>query len=150
MPQTNRGAYRQSLGWWLRDSLPTHFYIHLVKGTLPTRLTNKLSELTQIENGNGYSVAGVQLTPGETDFEEIIEDDLQFTAFVTVRDIVWTASGGTIPSDGQGAEAAVICDDNATVANRDVLAWWPFAGPVIVSDGQPLTVELLKFRSRTQ
>jgi hypothetical protein len=60
---------------------------------------------------------------------------------VQVKDIVWTASGGTLPSDGNGATYAVITDDNATVASRDVYHYGSLGGARVVSDTQTLTIQ---------
>lgn len=149
MPWTNRGLKRLPAAFFRAESQPVSFFVHLITNPMPTRSTNVMSELTQIANGNGYSTAGVSLSRNSTDFPTIEENDVLNYVMVTVRDLIWTASGGPIPADQNGARAIILCDDNATVANREVLAWEPFGGPVVVTSGQPLTVELLRLLAHT-
>lgn len=146
MPLTNRGIARRDGAFWRGQTQPVSFYLHLITSPLPTRATNTLSQLTQIANGNGYSTAGINFARNTTDFPELTEDDVANFVTVRLRDIVITASGGTMPPDFNGARAIVICDDNATVTNRDVLAWWDFPGPVVISNTQTLMIETLRFR----
>lgn len=65
-------------------------------------------------------------------------------ALVQIKDVSWTASGGSIPSSGSGARYAVLTDDNATVGNREVLAYWDLTSDRTVSDGQTLTLQDLE------
>ena len=100
-----------------------------------------MSDLTQINTGNGYADGGYQLTPGATDFDVWNEDDAGDQGEIQIKDIVWTASGGPIPSSGSGARYAVLTDDNATVANREILAYWDLVSDRSVSSGQTLTLQ---------
>lgn len=142
---TNRGKYLHQRWVYGGLALPTNFYLALVK-TTPNADTNVMSDLTQVATGNGYTTGGYQLTPGATDFPTIAEDDTADTGTTTIKDIVWTASGGTLPSDGNGATYAVLTDDNATVANRQVIAFWSLGGTRVVSDTQALTVSAAKIQ----
>lgn len=144
---TNKGKYK-ALDWLFRGtSIPTHFYVALVTSAVtPTADTNTLSELTEIAAGNGYTSGGYQLSPGATDFDVINEDDVNDLAKIQTKDIVWTASGGTIPSSGNGAMYAVLTDDNVTIGNRLVLAYWDLVSPRSVSDGQTLTLQDCELR----
>jgi len=137
---TNRGKY-DCLALWARGTSPaTAFYMALVKST-PTADTDTMADLTQVATGNGYSDGGISLTRNATDFDVLTEDDTNDKALVQVKDIVWTASGGTLPSDGNGATYAVITDDNATVASRDVYHYGSLGGARVVSDTQTLTIQ---------
>jgi hypothetical protein len=122
---TNRGKFLL-LSWaFPRTAMPTNLYVALVTVAVePTKAINTLGQLTEIAAGNGYTTGGYQLTPGVTDFDVMTEDDAGDKAFVQVKDIAWAASGGSIPSSGDGARYAVLTDDNGTVANRQVIAVW--------------------------
>jgi hypothetical protein len=112
----------------------------LVK-TTPNADIDTMAGLTQIATGNGYSDGGLSLTRNATDFDVLTEDDTNDKALVQVKDIVWTASGGPIPSDSAGATYAVITDDNATVSARDVFHYGSLGTARVVSDGQTLTIQ---------
>lgn len=137
---TNRGKY-DCLALWARGTSPAAaFYMALVKST-PTADTNTMSDLTEIAAGNGYTSGGASLTRDATDFDVLTEDDANDKALVQVKDITWTASGGTLPSDGNGATYAVITDDNATVSSRDVYHYGSLGSARVVSSGQTLTIQ---------
>lgn len=144
---TNKGKYR-ALGWVFRgDTIPSNLYVALItSANAPTADTNTFGQLTEIASGNGYTTGGYQLTPNSTDFDTHTEDDANDRALVQIKDIVWTASGGNIPSSGNGARYAVLLDDNATVANREVLAYWDLSSDRTVSDGQTLTLQDCELR----
>lgn len=144
---TNKGKYR-ALGIQFRaDTIPTNYYVALVTSAVaPGPDTNTFSELTEIAAGNGYTSGGIQLTPGATDFDTWTEDDANDRALVQLKDLTWTASGGPIPSSGSGARYAILTDDNVTIANREVLAYWDLSSDRSVADGQPLTLQDCELR----
>jgi hypothetical protein len=139
---TNKGKYR-ILGYVFRaESIPANFYVALVTSAVaPTADTNTLGQLTEIAAGDGYTTGGYQLTPGGTDFDVWTEDDTGDKAFVQGKNIVWTATGGPIPASGGGARYAVLTDNNGTVGNREVLAYWDLTEDRQVSTGQTLTLQ---------
>jgi len=139
---TNRGK-KLLLQYACRTTVrPTNYYVALWNpAAAPTADTNIMSDGTQITAGNGYTSGGYSLTPGDTDFDVNTEDDGADTAKVQIKDIVWTASGGNIPLAGSGARYAVLTDDNATPANRQVLAYWDLTSERTVSDTQTLTLQ---------
>lgn len=142
---TNRGKY-DNLALWARGTSPaTAFYMALVKST-PTQDTNLMSDLTEVAAGNGYTAGGTSLSRNSTDFDVLTEDDTNDWALVQVKDIVWTASGGDLPSDSAGATYAVITDDNATVGSRDVYHYGSLGGARVVSTGQTLTIQNFEIR----
>jgi len=147
MGMTNKGKYRL-LGWAFRgDSIPSNFYLALVTSAqAPGPDTDTLSDLTEIAAGNGYASGGYQLTPGATDFDVHTEDDANDRGYIQIKDVVWTASGGPIPDSGNGARYAVLLDDNATVGNREVLAYWDLSSDRSVSDSQTLTLQNCELR----
>lgn len=123
----------------------TNYYIALVtSASAPTADTNTLSQLTEITAGNGYTTGGYQLTAGSTDFDTLTEDDSGDKGAVLIKDIVWTASGGSIPGSGSGARYAVLVDNNATVGSREVYAWFDLTSDRTVSTGQTLTLQDLE------
>jgi hypothetical protein len=125
----------------------TNYYVALVtSAAAPGPDTNTLSQLTEIAAGNGYTTGGFQLTPGTTDFDSITENDTDDRGEVQIKDVAWTASGGSIPGSGSGARYAVLTDDNGTVGSREVYAFWDLTSDRTVSDGQPLTLQNLELR----
>ena len=144
---TNKGKYKL-LGWGLRGvAVETNLYIALVTSAVaPVADTNTFGQLTEITAGNGYTTGGYQLTPGDTDLDVWTEDDANDRGLIQLKDIVWTASGGSIPSAGDGARYAVLIDDNGTVADREVYAFWDLVSDRSVSVGQTLTLQDCELR----
>lgn len=121
---------------------PTNFYMALcTSATAPSADTNTFTQLTEIAAGNGYTSGGYQLSRNSTDFDSLVEDDTNDQADLLIKDVTWTASGGSIPGSGNGARYAVLLDDDGTVANREVWAFWDLSSDRSVSDGQDLTLE---------
>jgi hypothetical protein len=143
---TNRGKWK-ALDWLFRNTTEvTNFYVALVTSAVaPGPTTNLMSDLTEIAAGNGYTSGGFSLTPGATDFDYINEDDTNHLGKIQIKDVVWNATG-TLPASGNGARYAVLTDDNATVANRLVLAYWDLVSDRSVSSGQTLTLQDLELR----
>ena len=143
---TNRGKY-DCLALWARTTAPvtSTFYLALVKST-PTADTNTMADVTQIATGNGYTDGGLSVSRNATDFDVLTEDDTNDLAYVQLKDFSWTASGGSLPSDSNGATYAVLTDDNATVANRDVFHYGSLGGARVVSSGQTLTLQNFEIR----
>lgn len=143
---TNRGkklllAY--AVGYTTR---PTNFYVALVtSATAPTDDTNVLGDLTEIANGNGYTTGGYQLTPGSTDFDVNTEDDSSNYGNIQIKNVVWTATGN-LPASGNPARYAVLIDDNGTVANRQVIAYWDLTANRNVISGQTFTLKDCEIR----
>ncbi len=146
---TNRGFY-MVLGWAFRaDTMPTYLYVALItSATAPTVDTNTFSEVTEINTGNGYAAGGYQLTPGATDFDQHVEDDGDNYAYVQIKDVVWNASGGSIPNGGSGARYGILTDDNATQANRQIIYVIDLTTDRSVSDGQSLTLQNIEMQIR--
>lgn len=148
MAVTNKGKFR-IFDWVFRSASitpPTNFYIALVTSAVaPTVDTNSLSALTEIAAGDGYTAGGYQLTKNSTDFDSNVEDDSGDKADIQIKDVVWTATGGSIPISGNGARYAVLTNDG-TLANREVLAYWDLTADRSVSVGQTLTLQDLQIR----
>jgi len=145
---TNRGKARCLGGWFQATSVPTVFYMALATSAVaPTADTNTWSELTQIATGNGYTTGGYSLSRNATDFDVgPTEVDASDYAYIQIKDIVWTASGGNLPASGNGARYAVLTDDNVTEGSRDVLAFFDLSSDRTVSTGQTLTLQNCELR----
>ena len=144
---TNKGKY-WTFDWVFRGAtIPTNYYVALVtSAAAPTADTNTLSQLTQIAIGNGYATGGYSLTPNGTDFDDLQENDTDDRAEIQIKDVTWSASGGSIPDSGDGARYAVLTDDNATEGSRIVIGWWDLESDRTVSNGQDLTLQDLELR----
>jgi hypothetical protein len=138
---TNRGKYRMLNAFFRNNAVPTNLYMALVTdAAAPGADTNEMSELTEIADTQGYTAGGYQLNRNSTDFDVLTEDDVNDRALVQIKDLVWTANGGNLPASGGGARYAVLTDDDATAANRDVLMYFSLGSPRTVSDTQTLTL----------
>lgn len=140
---TNRGL-ACSLEWGLRNNgTPTNLYIALLSpdSDVPTIDINTLSELTEIDAGNGYTAGGFQLSRNDTDFT-VVENDTDGEAQLTIKDVYWDATGGGIGP----ARYAVLLDDNATVADRQVLAAWDLGVNRYMRDGNRLTIKDMQLK----
>lgn len=139
---TNRGKKLILDSYFRGATAPTTFYIALVtSATSPTADTNTLSDLTEIAAGNGYTTGGIAVARNSTDFDTLTEDDSSDFVSVLVLDETWTASGGSIPTSGAGARWAVLTDDNATVANRQVILWFDLTSARTIPNGAFLTLQ---------
>ena len=144
---TNRGKNNALDSLFRGTALPTNYYVALVtSATAPTADTETLAALTQVATGNGYTDGGYSLTKNSTDFDVLTEDDAGDLGKIQVKDVAWTASGGTVPSSGSGARYAVLTDDNATVSSREIWAYWDLASDRTVSDSQTLTLQDLELK----
>lgn len=123
-------------------AIPTNFYVHLLTpATAPTAGTNTLGQVTQIADGNGYNTAGYTINRDTTDWDTQTEDDANTIAYLQLKDVAWTAAGGTLPSGGSGARWAVLTDDEAVMGDREVYFYWDLSSEREVSVGQTLTLQ---------
>jgi hypothetical protein len=144
---TNKGKF-QMLGRTYRGvALPTNYFVALAtSANTPTVDTNTLSQLTEIAAGNGYTSGGISLSKNSTDFDVLTEDDTNDRALIQIKDLVWTASGGTLPASGNGARWAAFTDDNVTVGSREVYHFFDLVSDRSVSDTQTLTLQNCEIR----
>lgn len=144
---TNKGKMRL-LEWALRGAtIPTTFYVSLFTSAVaPTADTNTKSQLTEIASGNGYTTGGIAVNNDSTDFDTLTEDDANDRGLIQVKDLVWTAAGGSLPSSGSGARYACMTDDNVTQGSREILFYWDLGADYSVSSGQTLTLQNLEIR----
>jgi hypothetical protein len=144
---TNRGKFMALKRLHDGTALPTNYYIALVtSATAPTADTNVMSDLTEIAAGNGYTAGGFSLSLNGTDFDTAAEDDGSDFGSMKIKDVVWTASGGSIPASGNGARYAVLTDDNGTVSLREVYYYWDLSSDRSISDTQTLTLQDLEIQ----
>jgi hypothetical protein len=139
--KTNRGKY-SVLGVYYRGvAPPTTFYMALfTSAATPGADTNTKSELTEVASGTGYTTGGIAVARNSTDFDVYTEDDSNDRALVQIKDLVWTASGGSLPGSGNGARWACLTDDNATQGSRIVVDYFDLVSDRTVSDTQTLTI----------
>ena len=132
---TNRGKYL-ILGDYLRnETSPTVFYVYLINST-PTVDTNTFSELTEASNYDGEQ----SLSRNSTDFDVWTEDDVtNDNAYMQIKDLVFTASGGTCTTT-----YAVLTDDNVTEGSRQVIAYFDLGATQNITDGNTLTLQDLQ------
>lgn len=143
MAFTNRGLYRMLKAMLQDEAWPTSFYVALVTDT-PNVQTVTFSQLSEIGAGNGYTSGGYQVVRTAVGFDVVTQDDSNARAYGQAADIVWTASGGPIPAAGNDAIYAVLLDDNAVVADREVWAFGSIAQGAI-SNGADLTLTNFEF-----
>jgi len=144
---TNRGRYLALRGYFA-GQVPANFFLAFVTGaTAPNADTNVFSELTEIAAGNGYTSGGLSVARNLTDWDTSVEDDTNDYAKILLKDESWTASGGSIPGSGSGARYAVLLTDEATVANRQVVAWWDLGTDRTASSGQTIGIQDAEIRA---
>ncbi len=148
MSWTNRGRLFELVILFRNAAEPTDFYVALVTdATVPsTTLTKLMSDLTEIAAGNGYTSGGIIISRDAAGFDVVIEDDVADVSFAQIKDIAWTAAGGTLPSAGDGASFAVLTDDAGVVANRTVYAFWSLGDARILANGETMTLSDLELR----
>lgn len=141
---TNRGKYLMLRSTLAAQDTPTNFFVALcTDAQTPDADTNKLSDLTEVTGGTGYTAGGYSLDRNTTDFDTWLENDSADIAYGQVKDVAWTASGGTLP-DGDYARWAVLMDD---ASDPNVWAWFDLTSNRQVSDGQTLTLQDLEIRA---
>lgn len=141
MPMTNRGKFRRDEVWRRGATPPTTFYLAMFDDSIaPTVDTNLFAELSEIPIGNGYDTAGgVVVNRNATDWDVATEDDTANESHFELRDFVFTATVGDLPSSGFAAGIALL-DANPTPSSREVLEYWMFQSLTKVSPGQTLTI----------
>lgn len=144
---TNKGKAAIMDGYFRATGIPTSFYVALCTAdSTPDADTNTMADLTEIAAGNGYTSGGESVDRNTTDFDTLTENDTDDRGDLQIKDITWTASGGSIPASGGGARWAVLTDDDGVVANREVYAYWDLSSARSVTDGQDLSLQDLELR----
>lgn len=144
---TNKGKFRALGRLHQGVALPSFYSVMLItSAAAPGPDTNLMSDLTQIAVGNGYADGGITLSMDATDFDVLTEDDANDRAIIQIKDLVWTASAGPLPSSGDGARYAVLGDDNLTVASREVYYYWDLVSDRVMTTGESITLKDLEMR----
>lgn len=144
---TNRGKFLNLQGVYRNTGFPINFYMALLVDTVaPGPDTNLMSDVSEVPAGNGYTAGGIQLGRNATDFDVLTEDDANDRALAQIRDLVWTAAGGNLPSSGSGARYSALTHDDVTVANRAIHQYFDLVSNRIVSIGQTLTLQNCEIR----
>ncbi len=147
MPFTTRGLVRFFFYVFRNADRPANYYLALLTSAVaPTHDTKDMSQVTQIATGNGYTDGGYALNLNATDFEAIIEDDVNQLAELHIKQVVWNATTGALPSSGNPAQYIVLTTGDATIANREILWYETFTSPQAILLGQTLTVSNMKLR----
>lgn len=143
----NRGIRLKEARSCGRRSLPSKFKVAL----LTEDYTPDVDDATwgdvsafEIAAGGGYAAGGIDLEASSTGFTADSQDDSADTAQVTLKDLVFTAVGDTIPVSGGGARYAVVYDFNATPANGELGYLFDLTDPKF-SD---VSITLSGFKSR--
>lgn len=65
-----------------------------------------------------------------------------------MKDIKFTAKGGSIPKIGDGVRYAVLTEPGSNVGSRKVYLWFDLESPRTISDGQELRINGIKVESK--
>lgn len=148
---TNRGAFNV-LGVTFRAASiqGSAFAVFLALASdAPTVDDNVKTDVSEIATGNGYSEGGINVARNSTDWDTLTELDASDYSFVQLKDIVWTASGGSIPASGNGARYMCLTDQHATPSSREMWSFWDLASDRTISNGQTLTIQNAEMRITT-
>ena len=129
------------------DTAPM-FLALITSATAPTETMLTFTELTEVAAGNGYTSGGDVVTRDGSDLTvwDSSSDTAGSYGRIRLKDFVWTASGGNLPASGAGASYAILLDDNATVANRQIYAWFDLTSARTVGSGSTLTLQDIEIR----
>jgi len=100
----------------------------LLTNTAPVNTNTVKADLTEISAGNGYTAGGTAAT---------ISSSAQTAGVykLTLADVVFTASGGTIGP----FRYAVLYNDTAT--NDELIGWWDRGSSLTLADGDSVTID---------
>lgn len=144
---TEFGAENALRTWLRNEEVVTNFYVALITSAVAPDTEGAIkSTFTEVASGNGYTTGGISLTRNTTDFDVVTLDDVNNIMSCQIKDLVWTAAGGTLPASGGGARYAIFTDDNITQGSREVYISWDLVSDRSVSDGQTLTLQNCEFQ----
>jgi hypothetical protein len=106
------------------------FKVALVKNTdTPVATDTELSQITQVDNGNGYTTGGVTTT--------ITISETSGTTTVSGTQLQWTGS-----STGFGPfRYAVLYNDSTTSPTDALIAWFDYGSEITVGAGETFTLK---------
>lgn len=143
MGWTERGKYHlldRVRGASLASPLDQFNFALVTDAVAPTYDTVTFGELTEVAAGNGYTSGGIAVNRNSTDFDVLGINTGDDYAYIQLKDMVWTASSGPLPSSGGGMRYAVLTDNNAVVADREILYFWDLGSSYTIGDTQSFTV----------
>ena len=74
-----------------------------------------------------------------------------YLLYIQIKDILWTATGGTIPASGNGARYVVLTDDSessaAALGDRQIIAVWDMVTDRVATNGFPISLTNLELRT---
>lgn len=133
------------------DLLKTYFrnngkfyLVLLTDATVPDADTNKMADVTEIAEGNGYSKGGIKLTGNATDFPVLIEDNVNDKGVIGLRALILTASGGSIPKSGDPARYALLTGPGSNISNRKALCHYDLVADKVAVNGQEIQIPASK------
>ena len=99
-----------------------------LSNTAPVASNTQLSNITQIGAGNGYTTGGTATTTSTS-------AQTSGTYKLTITDVVFTASGGSIGP----FRYIVLYNDTAT--NDELIGWFDYGSSITLAAGETLTVD---------
>lgn len=130
------------------DTAPLYLALMTSAASLSVETTT-FDTATQIVTGNGYTDGGDVVTRDGSDltvWDTLAIDTASAYGYIRLKDMVWTASGGSLPASGNGAYYAVLLDDNATIGSRQVYAWIDLTTARSIGSGATLTLQDIEIR----
>ncbi len=107
-----------------------HTVMVMLTNSAPNAATNTVkADLTEISAGNGYTAGGADT---QNDLTET-----GGTATVSVVDVVWTASGGTIGPFRYVASY----NDTPTSPADPLISYWDYGSSITLQSGETFTVD---------
>lgn len=102
----------------------------MLTNTAPVATNSVFADLTEITAGSGYTAGGTATT---------ISSSAQTggTYKLTITDVVFTASGGTIGP----FRYAVLYDDTPTSPADPLVAWWDYGSSITLADTETFTTD---------
>lgn len=144
---TNRGKLIMLNCTMRGQQVPNAFKICLITGVvggISLWDMKVFADVVEIATGYGYEyTSGMNLSRNTTDFDVAGVDEASDFGYVQLKDIVWTAAGGTIPKSGGGAKYAVLMDNTSS---GNVYGYWDLSGEKSLQDGQCLTLQNFELR----
>ncbi len=101
--------------------------------TAPVATNTVIANIIDIAAGNGYSAGGSAISG--TSFTQT-----SGTATLAASTLVFTASGGTIPSSGSPALFRYAVVYNSTAAGGPLIGWWDYGSSIVLNDTETFTV----------
>lgn len=143
---TNVGKQRLLGHAFVNVPVPSKYYVVLATDAeTPTVASAKASDVTEVVSGHGYTPGGLAVTPGPDNFDVYTIDAVADYAYVQLKDVEWTASGGDLPAQGS-ARWAVLTGDGEVAGDRPVYAVWDLAHNRKVSETQKLVLKNCELR----